>query len=176
MIQSLRDAVAGLAQTVLPKGTPAVEAIPAAIQFDNLATRERLQGSIVRCEDGSFLTVPTAASSLGASSKKISLSPTGRATDAKDLSEAQVSAIDIKEVTYGVMTDEAGEGAAASAVRVAGLKAVIRAVVATNLTEVAITVEGMAPADKPADQLDSIALLTWLPWKGAPRAPSRRQT
>ena len=171
MIQSLRDAVAGLAQTVLPKGTPAVEAVPAAIQFDNVATRERLQGSIVRCTDGSFLTVPTAASSLGASSKKISLSPTGRAADAKDLSEGQVSAIDIKEVIYGVMTDETGEGAAASAVRVAGLTAVIRAVVAANLTEVAITVEGMPPTDKPADQLDSIALLTWLPWKGAPRAP-----
>ena len=51
----LADGLAKLAATVLPEGTPDTAAVPAAIVVgDPVASRARLEGSIVECAGGAF--------------------------------------------------------------------------------------------------------------------------
>ena len=56
----LTQSTTRLAEAVLPAGTPAVAAIPAAMRSSDIdASRERLQGSIVKCNNGDMFVVPT---------------------------------------------------------------------------------------------------------------------
>ena len=83
MIAALRESVAKLAGSVLPAGTPPVDAVPPAwVGSDSVGSRSGLEGSIVRCSGGAFFLVPPGESSLGNSNKKLLVSVTGRETNA----------------------------------------------------------------------------------------------
>ena len=115
MIAALRESVAKLAESVLPAGTPAVGAVqPAWSNSDSVRSRSALEGSIVRCSGGDYLLVPPGESGLAASNKKLPASTTGRESDATDKTEASIASLNPESVMVGIITGDAGAGAAAA--------------------------------------------------------------
>ena len=177
MLAALKGALAELAHAVLPPDIPAVEAVdPAMNPSDPVSARKRLEGSIAKCLDGTYLLVPPVTSGLTAASKKTPFSASGDIVDSVDRSEAAVAALSVTSVIYGIITDAAGSGARAAELKTAGspgLPIEVRTVVDPNgrLTHLAISVNGGAPVDKTPEELLTIIGESWQPWAGAPAGP-----
>ena len=129
MIATLKGTLRVLSETVLPAGTPAVEPIPAAMDATApIASRKRLEGSIVKCSGDKYLLIPPGSSRLSASSRKIPMSASGDEGDVADRTEAALATLNPENVMIGILTSSSGSGARAGELKVAGLPVVVRAV------------------------------------------------
>ena len=130
----LHAAVSRLAEAVLPASIPPVAAIPAG--FDNHsapASRARLAGAIlINATTGEAWVCLPAEDTLGANSKKLSLSSTGAYADAKDLSESQVQALNITHYILSVFAGDGSSGAPVTAHEIQGLPATLQPIFAAG--------------------------------------------
>ena len=173
MIATLKGTLRVLSETVLPAGTPAVEPIPAAMDATApIASRKRLEGSIVKCSGDKYLLIPPGSSRLSASSRKIPMSASGDEGDVADRTEAALATLNPENVMIGILTSSSGSGARAGELKVAGLPVVVRAVSdASGFETVSIAVAGGEPVNKPIGELHGIIGEKWVPWGGSPAAP-----
>ena len=105
MIATLKGTLRVLSETVLPAGTPAVEPIPAAMDATApIASRKRLEGSIVKCSGDKYLLIPPGSSRLSASSRKIPMSASGDEGDVADRTEAALATLNPENVMIGILT------------------------------------------------------------------------
>ena len=142
--------------------------------IDYATLRERLRGSLIKCEDGTFLTVPSRPSNLPAKNTRFLISRNGGAHDAAQLAEHKIRELyKPTHIIYGILTDSDGAAPAAASIRVGDLPASIEAVVnvSASVSEVSVTIGGDPPVVRTADMVDIIIGLPWLPWDGAPRMP-----
>ena len=92
-LDTLTQSTTRLAEAVLPAGTPAVAAIPAATRPSDIdASREQLQGSIVKCSDGKMFVVPTTGGLKLARGKILRISTSGDEDAFSDADAARVTA------------------------------------------------------------------------------------
>ena len=131
MINTLIAKVKAAAHTVLPEGTPAVQAIPPALQGDMVGARRRLQGALLHFTDGSWALVPPAPSTLGAGSKKITLTLSGDISSASEKSDKELAALHggVTEFVLEVITDPAGPADASPPRTLNGLSVALAPVV-----------------------------------------------
>ena len=93
-LETLTQSTTRLAEAVLPAGTPAVAAIPAAMRSSDIdASRERLQGSIVKCNNGDMFVVPTTGGLKLARGKILRISTSGDEDAFEDANEAKINAL-----------------------------------------------------------------------------------
>ena len=173
MLQSLRDALGALSESVLPAGTPSVAAVPHALRTaDAEGSRERLKGSIVRCTDGSFFLVPAdeVPDSCTAASKGCYVSSTGDPADAVYRTATQMNAI-ATGIGLGLLTTGASSGASAGSLSAAGLGVVVSPVVAAAFSDVSVSVGGGAPSVMGIDNMMLAIGRSWTPWAGADATP-----
>ena len=173
MIATLKGTLRVLSETVLPAGTPAVEPIPASMDATaTVASRKRLEGSIVKCSGDKYLLIPPGSSKLSATSRKIPMSISGDDGDAIDRTEAALATLNPEGVMIGILTSANGSGTRAGELKVAGLPVEVRAVAdASGFATVAIAVAGGDPVNKPIGELEDIIGEKWVPWGGSPAAP-----
>lgn len=150
----------------MPDNTPSVAAIPLGFDYHAPAvSRQRLRGSIVRTTDGDYFMVPTAEAAHGPQSKKLDLSASGRAEEAKDFTENGLGNLNVEAVLIGVLLDEDPDGVSGTGLLVQGIPVTVKPIYDANgFKSVLVHIAGGSPVARDIDDLTTIVpSLSWLP-------------